>query len=430
MALPSRHDATARLRAFAYPLAAAFVSLFLAWLLFDLPLAFAAAASLLILAAAAWAPPLRKAAGERGRGPADPDAALDGAARAVLSALPRPAFLLDAAGTVRFANDAAVRQFGATRPGDPFTLTFRSPEVRAALENVAAAPVVELRETGRPGRLNSLALNPVNLPGEAEPSTLVTITDESERVAIARMRADFVANASHELRTPLSSLAGFIETLLGPARNDPHAAERFLPIMQEQAGRMRRLIDDLLSLSRAEMRQHRMPTDKVDLLAVVREAADTAAALAAEYGVSLDVRLGKPVSVLGDRDELHQVFGNLLENAIRYGGSGGRVEITSELRSEGSQRTVAVHVQDFGPGIPEEHLPRLTERFYRVDVGASREMKGTGLGLAIVKHILTRHGARLAVESRPGEGARFTVLLPVSDADATRSAENVRAAAL
>ena len=398
-------------------LAASFAALALAWWLFAVPLLFALAALAAIVAAALFAPrpegqnsgpPDNGAAAERAAGPA---------VLAILAALPRPAFLLDGDGTVRFANEQASGQFGATRAGDPFTLTFRSPEVRAALAAVEAAPVIEYREPGRSNRVCSVAFNPVRLPGEARPGVLVTVDDASDRLAVARMRADFVANASHELRTPLASLAGFIETLLGPARNDPQASERFLRIMQEQAGRMRRLIDDLLSLSRAEMREHRRPTETVDPLAILREAADMAAPLAGQHSVELSLTTPEePVRILGDRDELLQVFGNLLENAIRYGSTGGLVDLAAELRQDGSVRRLAVHVRDHGPGIPAEHLPRLTERFYRVDVGASREMKGTGLGLAIVKHILTRHDGRLEVESRPGEGARFTVLLPLAEA--------------
>ncbi len=183
--------------------------------------------------------------------------------------------------------------------------------------------------------------------------------------------------------------------------------------MLEQARRMRRLIDDLLSLSRAEMRAHSRPTERVDLVNVLKNVCDAMQPLAAEHSVVLSVDAPEgPVEIRGDRDELVQLVQNLVENAIRYGASGGRVDVALELQP-GDQPLAAIRVRDYGPGIAAEHIPRLTERFYRVDVGASREMKGTGLGLAIVKHLLTRHQGRMEVESRPGEGACFSVFLPL-----------------
>ncbi|MDQ3560428.1 MAG: ATP-binding protein, partial [Pseudomonadota bacterium] len=215
--------------------------------------------------------------------------------------------------------------------------------------------------------------------------------------------------------------------LLGPARNDPQASEKFLRIMLDQARRMRRLIDDLLSLSRAEMRVHRRPTDRADMVEVLRHVRDALGPLAREHGVAITIEAPDgPVTVIGERDELIQVFQNLIENGIRYGASGGRVDVRFDERPE-ERPELAIHVQDYGPGIAAEHLPRLTERFYRADVGASRAMKGTGLGLAIVKHILTRHQGRLEVRSRPGEGARFTVSLPL--VEDTSSAERKVSAA-
>jgi two-component system, OmpR family, phosphate regulon sensor histidine kinase PhoR len=225
------------------------------------------------------------------------------------------------------------------------------------------------------------------------------------------MRADFVANASHELRTPLASLLGFVETLQGPARNDAAARDQFLSVMRAQAKRMARLIDDLLSLSRIERNAHIRPDATVDLGSVVGHVTEALAPLARERGVELALeRPPGPFDVAGDRDELIRVFENLVENAIKYGSSGGRVEVILAASPKGSGRSdVAVTVRDHGPGIAAEHLPRLTERFYRVDVTQSRDKGGTGLGLAIVKHILARHRGRLTIESTPGEGASFTV---------------------
>jgi two-component system phosphate regulon sensor histidine kinase PhoR len=242
---------------------------------------------------------------------------------------------------------------------------------------------------------------------------LLIVDDMSERRNADRVRVDFVANASHELRTPLASLAGFIETLQGPARDDPTARERFLGIMREQAERMSRLVNDLLSLSRIEMKAHVRPSGRVDLISVVKHVSDSLEPLARDLGVTVElVAPDAPVEVTGDRDELIQVFENLIENACKYGQNGKRVVVTI---SDAEGRTgPAVAIRDFGPGIPEEHIPRLTERFYRVDVEDSRRHRGTGLGLAIVKHILARHQARLSVTSRLGEGATFSVVFPSS----------------
>ncbi len=228
------------------------------------------------------------------------------------------------------------------------------------------------------------------------------------------MRADFVANASHELRTPLASLTGFIETLQGPAKNDPKAQDQFLGIMLHQAERMRRLIDDLLSLSRIEMKVHVQPESLVDLGQIMSHSVETLLPVANESGVNINLSLpDEPIEIRGENDELVQVFSNLIENALKYGSSGGRVDVTCRPDTESTETPQWIaEVRDYGPGIDPEHLPRLTERFYRVDVVTSRQMKGTGLGLAIVKHILTRHRARLEIESKPNEGACFRVFIP------------------
>ena len=226
------------------------------------------------------------------------------------------------------------------------------------------------------------------------------------------MRVDFVANASHELRTPLASLYGFIETIEGPARNDGAAQTRFLGIMREQARRMSRLIDDLLSLSRIELKEHVHPTDDVRLDTVLHEVIDTLTPLALECKTNIEAEGLEKVVVAGDRDELIRVFENLIENAVKYGQSGQRVEVSLADR----ERSVCVTVRDFGPGIAPEHVPRLTERFYRVDVVESRQKGGTGLGLALVKHILNRHKARLNIRSELGAGATFEVVFPKNSA--------------
>jgi two-component system phosphate regulon sensor histidine kinase PhoR len=409
---PGSASAGERLHAARYVLAGAAVALVATSVLWNVPLLypFAAIAALVLIAAFA---PRRRAprsiAGANARPAVSPDASV----KAMMEALRQAAFILDTAGVVRYANARAGELFPATRLGDAFTITFRWPEIGAALREASAGrrASVDFHEPGEATKRYAVSFTPLRPAGGAA-FVLVAFDDVSDKLAIARMRADFVANASHELRTPLASLTGFIETLLGPARNDPDTTEKFLKIMLDQARRMRRLIDDLLSLSRVEMRAHSRPTDRVDLVAVLHHVADALGPLARELSVALLVDApAEALEVTGSRDELVQVFQNLIENGIRYGASGGCVEVSVEPRPKG-RPVVAVHVQDYGPGIAEEHLPRLTERFYRVDAGASREMKGTGLGLAIVRHILVRHQGRLDVKSRPGEGARFTVELP------------------
>jgi two-component system phosphate regulon sensor histidine kinase PhoR len=238
------------------------------------------------------------------------------------------------------------------------------------------------------------------------------------------MRADFVANASHELRTPLSSLSGFIETLRGHAKDDAAARERFLGIMQDQAQRMRRLIDDLLSLSRIELNEHIAPAKTVDLKTVALDIIDAFQPLARERSIALKLKAepGLPV-VIGERDELVQVLQNLVDNAVKYAHAGTEVEIALGTGTPAGLPdlvgpTCHIAVSDHSDGIAREHIPRLTERFYRVDVKQSRERGGTGLGLAIVKHIVSRHRGRLHIRSDIAKGSVFTVILPAQDAPA------------
>jgi two-component system phosphate regulon sensor histidine kinase PhoR len=231
------------------------------------------------------------------------------------------------------------------------------------------------------------------------------------------MRADFIANAGHELKTPLATLIGFIETLLGPAREDVAARERFLGIMREQAQRMARLVDDLLSLSRIELNEHVAPTDRVALAPVIDEVTRGLELRAAERGIRIVRALPADLpDVQGDRDELAQIFQNLIDNAVKYGRPHSEVRVTGGTGSGAARELVRVAVADQGEGIPMEQLPRLTERFYRVDTARSRELGGTGLGLAIVKHILNRHRGRLDIASTLGEGSTLTVWLRAAEA--------------
>ncbi|WP_193177300.1 ATP-binding protein [Oricola nitratireducens] len=341
-------------------------------------------------------------------------------AETVMDNLPNPLMLLDARGTIQTVNKACRRFFGdSIEPGSSVLLRFRSPELLSMVNEALAG--------GTPGPAEVLERYPierwfeatiVRLPADASDAPfLLHFRDLSEVRRIDRMRSDFIANASHELRTPLASLNGFIETLSGPARDDAAARDRFLAIMKEQADRMSRLIDDLLSLSRLETAFGRTDFEPVDVADVLRAVSTALAPTAAEASVTIseDVEaIDTPdCRVWGSRDELIQVFTNLMENAIRYGAIGGRIDIVAERTPVSGVDSVRVTVRDYGPGIAEEHIPRLTERFYRVDVESSRSKKGTGLGLAIVKHILTRHTGRLSVTSQVGEGASFVVTIPV-----------------
>jgi two-component system, OmpR family, phosphate regulon sensor histidine kinase PhoR len=338
-------------------------------------------------------------------------------------ALPEPCFVLDRRGVVRYANARAIALF-PVRAGEPLTSRMRVPDLVSAFNIVAKGGPpqnVEFAERVPTERWFAAWFAPLGNSG----SVLLFITDMSEQRKTDRVRVDFVANASHELRTPLASLAGFIETLQGPAREDVAARTRFLGIMREQAERMSRLVNDLLSLSRIEMKAHVRPSERVDLSVAVRHVVDSLEPLARDLGVEIDTHLpAEPVEVTGDRDELIQVFENLVENACKYGQSGKRVEVAVLPPQDGGGPRVSI--RDFGPGIPGEHIPRLTERFYRVDVEDSRRHRGTGLGLAIVKHILARHLARLTIASRVGEGATFTVNFPTSlSGRITASDENI-----
>jgi len=338
----------------------------------------------------------------------------------IVAGMPDPVIAADRDGCVLALNEAARTLAPALREGEPVSLALRMPELVDAigLAFARAEPQrVEYSERVPVDRWLETIAMPVRLaPGEGAPDmVLLTFRDLTPLRRAEEMRADFVANASHELRTPLAALSGFIETLQGSARDDARARERFLGIMQEQARRMARLIDDLLSLSRIELNAHRQPDTPVDLSPIVGQVVDGLQTLARDRAVTVNVEAAGALPVLGERDELVRVFENLVENALKYGASGKRLDIrlTPATGLDGEPEA-QVSVRDYGPGIAPEHLPRLTERFYRVDVRESRAQGGTGLGLALVKHILNRHRGRLSIESTLGAGAAFTVHLPVA----------------
>jgi two-component system phosphate regulon sensor histidine kinase PhoR len=347
-------------------------------------------------------------------------------ARAVLAAVPEPLLLLNADRRVVRVNAAAEALFGERLVDRDLAGALRHPAVLAATDAVLRGEgqrVVEFELTNPIERHLSARIAPLSPQAHAGAAVVLLLNDVTATKRSEQLRADFVANASHELRTPLASLIGFIETLRGPARDDRAAGERFLAIMAEQAARMQRLVDDLLSLSRIEMNEHRPPTGALDLGAVVRGVADALEQRAASRGMRIELVLPDDLpAVLGDADELTQVFQNLIDNAIKYGAPGTPIELAACRSARplpgaraGQRAAVQLAVRDHGAGIEREHLPRLTERFYRVDAARSRELGGTGLGLAIVKHIVSHHRGTLEIDSAPGEGSVFTIHLPAAD---------------
>jgi len=331
----------------------------------------------------------------------------------VIAALPDAVILLDRDSRVVAFNPPARAIAPSLARGTALALALRVPEIVAAVREVEAtgeARRIEYSERVPIDRWFAVHVAPV-----APELKLLAFQDLTPLRRVEEMRADFVANASHELRTPLAALSGFIDTLLGPAREDVAARERFLLIMRQQAQRMARLIGDLLSLSRVELNEHLPPDTPLDLVPIVRQVADGLQTLARDREVEIQIALpDEPFIVAGDRDELTRAYENLIENALKYGASGKKIEIGFSRAPGVAGPEAVVRVRDFGPGIPAEHLPRLTERFYRIDVGHSRAEGGTGLGLALVKHILIRHRGRLLIESTPGQGATFTTRLPLT----------------
>ncbi len=339
----------------------------------------------------------------------------------LLAALPDAAVVLDPLSRVLEANVPFLELYTDVRSGLPLNRWLRNPDLfeaidKAALEGQPQVVVLIHRlpmERRIAARVVRLCEHAANETRRGAPFLLVTFRDLTEQDRLAQMREDFIANASHELRTPLASLRGFIETLQGPARGDPAAQERFLGLMAGQAARMTRLIDDLLSLSRVEMRAHVLPRGTVDLNEVAEYVLETVEPMAGASGAKLELERAEGVArIRGERDEIVQVITNFVHNAITYGGAGVRVRLAVSriVGQNGRGDRLRVAVQDNGPGIANEHLPRLTERFYRPSVSASRSKGGTGLGLAIVKHIVARHRGEMEIQSQPGEGSTFAVI--------------------
>ena len=339
----------------------------------------------------------------------------------ILNALPDPVVLLDGRRRVLAANLAADELLGEGMNGRDVCMTLRHPDaqraVKAVVDEGALQADAEVVFDAPMRRVYQMQV--MGVP-KSEGLTVRAVVALHEITALKRaedMRADFVANVSHELRSPLSTLTGFIETLQTTAKDDSEAQERFLTIMDGEAGRMTRLIDDLLSLSRIEVNEHIRPKGRVRLANIIADVTDSVQIKAAKKSIAIATELPEDLpDVAGDSDELHEVFQNLIENAVKYGAADSPITISARpigVLTETGTAGVEVAVQDCGDGIAAEHLPRLTERFYRADKGRSRAMGGTGLGLAIVKHILNRHRGRLAIDSQVGQGSTFRVQLPV-----------------
>ena len=349
----------------------------------------------------------------------------------VIDGLPDPLLILNKKRDVTLANRAARELLGRAVVGRDLAFTMRQPHILAIIDKAlqtATAGEAETTILAPVSRDFHVLVAPLPPQGEEEPVSFEAMTPEQPAVALSlheiteirraeSMRAEFVANASHELKTPLANLVGFIETLKGPARDDEEARDRFLTIMQTEASRMSRLINDLLSLSRIEQGEHMQPESAVDLRGLLDGVVRLTELRAERNGITIAADIPQDLpAIQGDSDQLVQVFQNLLDNSIKYGRPDSTVRVSArriDRLPQGRLPGVLVSVEDEGEGIPQEHLPRLTERFYRVDTGRSRKLGGTGLGLAIVKHIVRRHRGWLDIASEPGKGTTVTIGLPV-----------------
>lgn len=345
--------------------------------------------------------------------------------RAIIDALPDAALTLDADGVISHQNELLTGLFPEMTVGQAMGQLLRNPDLKTAVEMASKSTkplVVHLNERVPVPRSIEATVTGLKL-GSGTANLLVTFRDLTERERIEKMRADFVANASHELRTPLASLKGYIETLQGSARDDEKARDRFLAIMWTQALRMSRLVDDLLSLTRVEMRAHLVPQGTADLNEVAAYVVQALEPLATSQNAVITLNLlDADAHIRADREEIVQAFQNLVHNALKYGRENGRVDITvaRQTSEDGARDTLTLSVKDDGRGIAAHHLPRLVERFYRVNPASSREKGGTGLGLAIVKHIMLRHRGDLTIASKVGVGSTFTLAfeqLPQANGD-------------
>jgi len=387
---------------------------------FDLPPSAAIAvilllAAVILLSADSDAPRAQAVAADRSALPV-------GTGRALLEQMPAALIVVSDTERLAYANPAARTLFPAARQGAHYSTLIRAPAFVDALDGIFSSrrgAQFSFAQAGPDPRLFEAraTILPTELAREfgSDGQVIVLIEDRTRDKAMLDTRTDFIANASHELRTPLSSILGYIETLQTHAKDDPTAREMFLDIMLKQATRMKRLVDDLMSLSRIELNAHVKPDTPLGLHRVAAEAADALYPLASQGDVLLQIELSPTdpgPTVLADRDQLNQVMVNLIDNAIKYGGSGTKVRIYAADPDPRYPGMAGISVTDDGPGMAREHIPRVTERFYRVSTADSKDKGGTGLGLAITKHILARHSGALDIRSAPGEGSTFSVWIP------------------
>ena len=355
----------------------------------------------------------------------------------ILEAIPSPLILVDQQGKITFANaNSELLLPKILKVGNHISSTFRSPIFLETLEKVLTQNEnIKLNFDANNPILKHIEVHFVQLPLDSYSRTggtiLMSLVDQSESKMVDQMRSDFVSNASHELRTPLSSIIGFIETIKGHAKSDKENRELFLSLMHDQAIRMQRLVDDLLSLSKLELQEKSPPLKTCNVNKIINKITESFLPLAKKYKVKLVNNLPSNITnIIGDETQIHQLFSNLIENSLKYSGEKSTVKvelIKKQKHIKIKNNMIGIQIVDNGKGIPEEHIYRLTERFYRVNEDLSKQRQGTGLGLSIVKHILNRHQGELIIESKINEGSKFTVWLP-KEKDKVQAIKNAKAA--
>ena len=351
----------------------------------------------------------------------------------ILEAIPSPLILVDKQGKITFANaNSEVLLPKILKVGNHISSTFRSPIFLETLEKVLTQNEnIKLNFDANNPILKHIEVHFVQLPLDSYSRTggtiLMSLVDQSESKMVDQMRSDFVSNASHELRTPLASIIGFIETIKGHAKSDKENRELFLSLMHDQAIRMQRLVDDLLSLSKLELQEKSPPLKTCNVNKIINKITESFLPLAKKYKVKLVNNLPSNITnIIGDETQIHQLFSNLIENSLKYSGEKSTVKVELIKKQKNikiKNNMIGIQIVDNGKGIPAEHIYRLTERFYRVNEDLSRQRQGTGLGLSIVKHILNRHQGELIIESKINEGSKFTVWLPKEKAQAIKNAK-------
>lgn len=355
----------------------------------------------------------------------------------ILEAIPSPLILVDQQGKITFANaNSELLLPKILKVGNHISSTFRSPIFLETLEKVLTQNEnIKLNFDANTPILKHIEVHFVQLPLDSYSRTggtiLMSLVDQSESKMVDQMRSDFVSNASHELRTPLASIIGFIETIKGHAKSDKENRELFLSLMHDQAIRMQRLVDDLLSLSKLELQEKSPPLKTCNVNKIINKITESFLPLAKKYKVKLVNNLPSNITnIIGDETQIHQLFSNLIENSLKYSGEKSTVKVELIKKQKNikiKNNMIGIQIVDNGKGIPAEHIYRLTERFYRVNEDLSRQRQGTGLGLSIVKHILNRHQGELIIESKINEGSKFTVWLP-KEKDKVQAIKNAKAA--